>query len=332
MLQSKQAKKIDWLLFFYSVPSRPVNNRMKIWRRLAQAGALPFKGAAYILPYSEEHYEFYQWLVSETVGMGGEAAFVHVGKIETMNNEDIIALFNAQRERDYQGIGNTIRELERMIQSIKKGSSVHNNKKLLEQLDKLLKQFEAVRRIDFFSSKTGAVIKKHVEMLQAEVKGIDRVYTSIRASAIVPKRVSDYQGKMWVTRKRPFVDRMASAWLIRKFIDPAASFEFINEKDIEHLNKDMIAFDIMGGEFTHTGDMCTFEVLARSFNIKDRQVKKIARIVHEIDVKDGKYKNPEARGIEEILTGIRRSVKDDKEALERGMGIFEMLYESKGAV
>ncbi|MDI6728791.1 MAG: chromate resistance protein [Thermodesulfovibrionales bacterium] len=329
MLQTKHSEIHGWLLFFYSVPSKPVSNRMKIWRRLTQAGALPFKGAAYILPHSEEHYEFCQWLVSEAVGMGGEAAFVHVEKIETMHDMELIDLFNRQRERDYQDIEKGFEGLERKIQSIKKGSSIHSNKKLSEQLYKLSKEFEAIRRIDFFSSKAGAVLKKRMETLQAELKGIDRIYAGIRIPAIVPKRIKDYQGKTWVTRKRPFVDRMASAWLIRKFIDPAASFEFIDEKETAHLAKNMVAFDVMGGEFTHIGDMCTFEVFIKSFNLVDRRIKKIAAIVHELDIKDDKFKTPEAKGIEEILAGIRKTSKSDSDALERGMGIFEMLYESK---
>jgi len=129
MLQTKHSEIHGWLLFFYSVPSKPVSNRMKIWRRLTQAGALPFKGAAYILPHSEEHYEFCQWLVSEAVGMGGEAAFVHVEKIETMHDMELIDLFNRQRERDYQDIEKGFEGLERKIQSIKKGSSIHRDRK-----------------------------------------------------------------------------------------------------------------------------------------------------------------------------------------------------------
>lgn len=329
MLRTKPSERQGWLLFFYSVPSRPVSNRMKIWRRLTQAGALPFKGAAYILPHREEHYEFCQWLVLEAERMGGEAAFVHVEKIETMHDREIIDLFNSQRERDYQDIGGMLEGLERKIQSIKKGSNIHGGKKISEQLYKLLKKFEATRTIDFFSSKAGTAIKKRIEALQDELKGIDRVYAGIRSPAIVPKRIEDYQGKTWVTRKRPFVDRMASAWLIRKFIDPVASFEFIDEKEVTHLDKDAVAFDVMGGEFTHIGDMCTFEVLIKSFNLTDRRIKKIATIVHEIDIKDDKFRTPEAKGIEEILAGIRKTSKSDKDALERGMAIFEMLYESK---
>lgn len=327
MLQLKQTGINGWLLFFYSVPSRPVSKRMKIWRRLMQAGALPFKGAAYILPHSEEHYEFCQWLVSEAVGMGGEATFVHVEKIETMHNGEIIDLFNSQRERDYQDIEKGLDGLERRIESFKKGSSIHGSNKLSEQLYKLFKKFESIRRIDFFSSKAGTYLKRRIERLQTELKGIDRSHAGVRVS-IVPRDIKDYQGKTWVTRKRPYVDRMASAWLIRKFIDPLASFDFVAEKEIAHLGKDMVAFDVIGGEFTHTGDMCTFEVLVTSFGLKDKRLKRIAAIVHEIDMKDDKFKTPEAKGIEEILSGIRKTSKGDSDTLKRGMAIFEVLYES----
>lgn len=327
MLQLKQTGIHGWLLFFYSVPSRPVSNRMKIWRRLVQSGALPFKGAAYILPHSEEHYEFCQWLVSEAVGMGGEAAFVHVERIETMQDREIIDLFNKQRERDYQDIEKGLDGLERKIQSIRKGSSMQGNKNLSEQLYRLIKRFESIKRIDFFSSKTGTVLKRRIERLRSELKDIDHAYASSRI-VIVPKDIKNYRGKTWVTRKRPYVDRMASAWLIKKFIDPAASFEFIDEEEVPHLGKDVIAFDIIGGEFAHAGDMCTFEVLVKSFGLKEKKLQRIASIVHEIDMRDDKFKTPEAKGIEEILAGIRKTSKSDSDALERGMVIFEMLYES----
>lgn len=294
-----------------------------------QAGASPFKGAGYILPYSEEHYEFCQWLVSEVVGMGGEAAFVNVKKIETMYDREIIDLFNKQREHDYKDIEKGLEGLERKIQSIKKGSRIQGNKKIIEQFYKLLKKFESINKKDFFSSKKGTILKKRLETLQAELKDIDRTYSGVREPEVITKHIKNYQGKTWVTRRMPFVDRMASAWLIKRFIDPEASFMFIDEKEVAHLTKNMVAFDIMGGEFTHIGDMCTFEVLMKSFNITDRRIKKIAAIVHAIDMKDEKFKPQEAKGIEEILIGIRKSSKTDLEALEKGIGLFDMLYEAK---
>jgi hypothetical protein len=141
--------------------------------------------------------------------------------------------------------------------------------------------------------------------------------------------LNDYQGKVWVTRKNPFVDRMASAWLIKRFIDPKASFAFIDERDIASLDNTSVAYDVRGAAFTHVGDLCTFEVLVKSFGIKDKAVKRIAEIVHDLDVKDNKYHKPETAGVEDILAGIRKTAKNDTDGLERGMAVFEMLYQSE---
>ncbi|MCL4474895.1 MAG: chromate resistance protein, partial [Nitrospirae bacterium] len=146
---------------------------------------------------------------------------------------------------------------------------------------------------------------------------------------ISTKSVTAYQGKIWVTRKKPFIDRMASAWLIKRFIDKSASFDFIDEKDAVAVGRDAIVFDLSDGEFTHKGDLCTFEVLLRSFSLKDKTLRKLGELVHVLDIKDEKYRIPEARGVEEILTGIRKRAVDDRDALEKGMTVFEMLYASK---
>ncbi len=322
-------KNSGWLIFFYSTPSKPVSSRVKVWRRLLKAGALPFKGAVYILPYSNEHYEFFQWLVSEVASLGGESAFVKAERIDSINDNDIISLFNQARERDYLVIERHIDALQRKIENIKKGGVDENRKKLLEDLYKCEEEFEVIKRIDFFSSTKGRDLQKRLKSLRLEIKNLSKPVMEIDTHAIRRRRIEDYQGKLWLTRKNPFVDRMASAWLIRKFIDKDAKFCFIDEKEKYRIDKDSILFDAKGGEFTHFGDMCTFEVLLKSFNIKDKSLKKIAEIVHEIDLKDEKYNNPETRGIEDILIGIRKTSKNDSDALERGIAIFEMLYASK---
>ena len=302
---------------------------MKIWRRLSKAGAVHLKGAVYILPDNEDNYELCQWLVSEIASMGGGGDFVMVEKIETIKNEDIIGLFNRQREQDYTNIKKGLEELERKINSIKKGGLREDDKALYGQLKKYSKEFEEIHKIDFFSSKAGIDLKKEIKAAEEEAKRLIGV-KFIKAEVLLPvKNIKDYQRKIWVTRKKPFVDRMASAWLIKRFIDKKAVFRFINEGETGDIDKKAVAFDIKDGEFTHRGDMCTFEVIIKVFNLKDKAVKKIAEIVHEIDIKDGKYENPEARGIEDILVGLRKSVKGDSEALEKGMALFEMLYASK---
>ena len=127
----------------------------------------------------------------------------------------------------------------------------------------------------------------------------------------------------------PFVDRMASAWLIKKFIDSYAKFQFIDERETAKVEAETVTFDIKEGEFTHIGDMCTFEVIVKSFGVKDRIVRKIAELVHELDMKDDKFHSNEAAGIEDVLTGIRKTGKGDTDILERGIAVFEMLYASK---
>lgn len=317
----------DWLLFFYSVPSKPVNARMKIWRRLVKAGAIQLKGAVYILPYTDENFELFQWLVSEVTSMKGEAAFVRVENIETMKSSEIVSLFDQQREKDYNIIEKTIEELERKISSIRKGGA-QNNKRLLEQFNRHLKEFEDIRKVDFFESKTGTALKKEIENLQSVIKGLSG--TAIKQTlAIVSRSIENYQNRTWVTRVKPFVDRMASAWLIKKFIDKKAIFKFMDEKEMASLADRIVTFDVREGEFTHIGDICTFEALIKAFSLRDKTLKRIAEIVHELDIKDEKYKNPEAKGVEEILIGLRKSSKNDTELLDKGMNVFEMLYVSK---
>ena len=144
---------------------------------------------------------------------------------------------------------------------------------------------------------------------------------------LIENRRADFTGKIWVTRKRPFVDRMACAWLIRRFIDPKATFSFREEPEIAGINSTQeISFDVRGGVFTHLDDMCTFEVLLCSFAVEDRAVHIIGRIVHDIDMKDNKFQTPEGPGLEIILKGFRQQTLSDIETLEQGISVFEALY------
>jgi len=318
----------EWLLIFYSVPSHPVSNRMKIWRKLAKTGAVQLKGAVYILPSTEEHEELLQWLIGEVKAMGGDGAFVRTAEIMTMTDADISRLFTLQADKEYGRLEKTLEVLERKIQSIRKGTTSEEGDRLAVESAKLSKEFEEINKRDHFSSPQGQTMKKRVQGLEAALRDAGKK-SAADAAVVTARRVRDYQGKRWATRKHPFVDRMASAWLIRRFIDPKASFLFIDERNLASLDPKAISFDMRGATFTHAGDLCTFEVLVKSFGIKDKTVKKIAEIVHDLDVKDEKYGKPEASGVEDILAGIRKTAKSDMDGLERGMAAFEMLYQSK---
>lgn len=329
--KNAEAKAKGWLLFFYTVPSKPVSNRMKIWRKLIKAGAIQLKGAVYILPFSDDNYELFQWLVTEVAEMRGEGAFARIRHIETISDSEIISLFNQQRTNDYRNIEKALDDLERRVGGIRQGGRAQDMKGFSGQFARISKDFEDARKIDFFSSKDGEALNVRIRRCSADLKKVSGTETK-KASrlTISPRAVDAYQGKVWVTRKKPFVDRMASAWLIKRFIDKNASFDFIGENNIDAAGRHSIIFDMRGGEFTHTGDLCTFEVLVRSFGLKDKKLKKMAEIVHDLDTRDDKYKSAEASGLEVILAGIRRTAKDDRDALEKGIQVFEMLYMSGG--
>ncbi len=318
----------EWLLIFYSLPAHPVSGRMKIWRRLAKAGAVQLKGAVYILPANDEHQELCQWIIGEVKSLGGDGSFVRTSRIETLKEAEVRSLFNAQRDAEYRELDKVLDDMDRKVQSARKGAVGGIRDSVTGPLAAFRKTYDEIRNRDFFTTLSGKATAKRIQSLETMLKGLEEPNSS-KPAPLARKDPKAYRRKVWVTRKRPFIDRMASAWLIRRFVDPAATFRFIDEKDADGLLPAEIAFDLQGGEFTHHGELCTFEVLVRSFGIKDKAVRKIAEIVHDLDVKDDRYGNSAGSGIEEILTGIRKTVKEDADMLEKGMAVFEMIYQSR---
>jgi hypothetical protein len=328
MARKNYPDTLSWLLFFYSVPSKPVSKRMKIWRKLMQSGALHLKGSVYVLPHSDEHEEMFSWLTAEVAGMGGEAAFVKTSRIETMRSEEIIALFEADRARAYEQAGKQLHTLEQKVGSARKGGKALASEQLLTEFRKIEKAFTDIRAVDFFNSEQGRSYAERLRTLSANLDAASHGTSVAKSADVALRNPADYRNRIWVTRSRPFVDRMASAWLIQRFIDPKARFAFLDDESKAAPARGVL-FDVGGGTFTHQGDLCTFEVLIRAFALKQRPLRRIGEIVHELDVKDGRYNVPEARGIEELLTGIRKTATTDAEALDKGMAVFEMLYASR---
>jgi hypothetical protein len=301
---------------------------MKIWRKLSRIGAVPFKGSGYLLPDNEENYEYFQWLVSEVISLGGEAAFVRAEKIESMEDGELVELFNQHRERDYQQVEEEVEAQERSVNNSFRGQTDPNHHKAMVEVNRLMKEWERIRRIDFFSSGKGASLGRRLEVLKDSMINLSGRGDKKAGGKLTPQEPKDFQQKVWITRKNPYVDRMASAWLIRRFIDPKAVFSFSDENEIIQ-SKETIPFDMKSGGFTHQQDLCTFEVLIKVFGLKGKGLKKIAEIVHAIDLNDEKFPAPEAKGVEEILKGIRKTGRDDLEILEKGIMLFEALYASK---
>lgn len=321
-------KDFNWLIFFSSLPSRPVSKRMKVWRKLMQEGALHFKGTVYLLPYSPEREEMLVGLVAEIASMGGDAAFVKAPQVETMDNAAIVRLFNADRSRAYEQAGKNLHAFEQRLGSLQKGSGTVTPEQLLTEFRKIEKIFHDIATVDFFNSEAGSAYARRLRALGEELDAASHGKTPAASSAIEAKDPATFRNRVWTTRSKPFGDRMASAWLIRRFVDPQARFAFVPDAHAKP-PAGSVLFDMHGGDFTHQGDLCTFEVLVKSFALKQRPLKKMAELVHELDIKDGRYKAPEASGVEELLTGIRKTAKNDMDALEKGMAVFEMLYAGK---
>ncbi len=299
---------------FYSMPSKPERNRLRIYRRLQKEGTLSLKDGVHILPFSDDRYEFFQWLSQEIKSLGGEMQFVTIEKIEMMENSAVIALFHKQAESSYNDIEERIRTFRMDL------TQEHEAR---QNLKKIIRDFDALYTIDFFHSHKGETLRKAIQTVHNKLESAFKP-TSVSEPIFLFCNIADFQGKQWQTRPHPFVDRMASAWLIRKCIDPKAEFIFANT--IDTLDTHVVSYDMNEATFTHIGDLCTFEVLLKSFSIQDNILDSIAKIIHNLDLNDDKYITPEAEGIKLILTAIRAHGIDDHDILAKSFEIFEYLY------
>ncbi|HEX5711470.1 MAG TPA: chromate resistance protein ChrB domain-containing protein [Sulfuricurvum sp.] len=300
-----------WILMFYSMPSKPERNRLRIYRRLQKEGTLSLKDGVHLLPYSDDRYELFQWLAQEIKTLDGEMHFVTIEKIEGLENSDIVALFKKQAENSYAQIEERI-----ALFSLDKDKE-HESRSIFK---KIIRDFESLYTIDFFHSFKGERLKQSIQAIQSSFE------TIIKKSLVSQCNRADFQKKIWQTRPKPFVDRMASAWLIRTFIDPEAQFVFAPM--IDETKKNVITYDMDRATFTHIGDLCTFEVLVQVFSIEDTKVHYMAKIIHNLDLNDEKYLTPEADGIKLILSAIRSNGVDDIDILKKSDEIFDYLYQT----
>lgn len=298
-----------WLLLLYGLPTKKGSARVNLWRQLKKCGALSLKTSAYLLPDKPEHYERLQWLAQQVRDGGGEATIIHVTEIEGLKDEDIIRQFNEARATDYSALIPMLTEL------------IARNRKRLDEpftadLEKMTRQFEEIRKIDFFDCPRA----QDAQMLLKRAAGL----RSPKAKASLPLAAKRFAGRTWLTRPRPEIDRVGSAWLIRTFIDPKAQFIFSTEP-AKH--PDAIPYDMFEVEFSHHGEDCTFETLVKRFGIMDKVILKIAEMVHDADLEDGKFQTTECAGIDLVLKGWAKSGLTDEELLKRGGECFEALYQ-----
>jgi hypothetical protein len=308
-----------WLLLMPQIPSKPGYLRVKVWRRLQALGAVAIKNSVYVLPNTDEAREDFEWMRREIVKDGGEATLCEARMIEGLRDEEVQASFHAARDADYAEIAEAARTLARQLP---RGVIADDRRAQLEvEIARLRRRFTDASAIDFF----GAPRREGTAGLVSGLEARLRPATAATATARSESR-EDLRGRVWVTRKGVHVDRIASAWLIRRFIDPDARFEFVPAKGYKPAARE-VRFDMFEAEFTHEGDRCTLEVLIARLALDDRALVPIAEIVHDIDLKDAKFDRPETPGIDRLIAGIALASDDDEARLAQGSAVFDALYE-----
>lgn len=296
-----------WLLLTFTLPTKRASQRVEIWRKLQRYGTVPLGNSGYLLPNNPSNEERFQWLATAIRKYGGDASVVHVESIDNLSRPQLIGRFAEARAREYQEL---IRELHEF-------SSTRVEGKGAGRLSRLRNRFREIVEVDFFESP----LQKRVQELLEQATRSNAAKSGSAAAKIDPKK---YKGRVWVTRPRPGVDRCASAWLIRNFIDAKARFAFAPE---DRVLSGTVPYDMFHEEgFGHRGDDCTFETLTKQFHVRDPLVGVIGQIIHDADLLDDRFGRKEGYGVDEILKGWARQGIPDQELLERGMQLIEGLY------
>jgi hypothetical protein len=291
------AEDRGWLLLIHQIPPKPAYLRAKIGRRLQQIGAVPVKNSVYVLPAGASSHEDFQWVSGEIVQGGGEATVCRAQFVDGLTDETVRRMFNSARDEDYR----------RLVQDADGG----------QDLERLRQRLAEIREIDFFGARGRGAAETALRRLAGKPStGPEKSIASLGA----------VRGKTWVTRQGIHVDRIASAWLIRGFIDPRARFKFVPGRTCDP-KKGTFRFDMADGEFTHEGEDCSFETLLNRFGLREPALRRIAEIVHDIDLKDRKFRCEEAPGVDRLIAGICMAEKTDEERLRRGSSVFDALFE-----
>jgi hypothetical protein len=289
-----------WLLLSFNLPSKHASARVEIWRKLRKFGALPLRTCGYLLPNNPEHQERFEWLAAIIRKYKGEATIAQVSSFDDLPHERLAQMFLAARNKDYQQLINVLKR---------------QRKPKPGQLLGLRRRLQEIAAIDFFQSPLRGRLES---MMSAAEKG------PATPSAAGNRSKREFLNRTWITRPRPGIDRVSSAWLIQRFIDSNARFVF--GADPQQV-PNSIPFDMFVADgFGHRGDDCTFETLCKEFSIKDPKVRSIAQIIHDADLGDEKFGRSEGVGLDRVLNGWARQQISDQELLHRGIELIEGLY------
>lgn len=311
-----------WLLLIHQLPAKPAYLRVKVWRRLQALGAVTVKNSVYALPAGEQTREDLEWLLKEVVEAGGEALICEARLIGGLSDPEVRAMFDAAREADYDALAKETRDLGEALAGDADAAARADAR---AKLARLKAEAARIAGIDFFGADgretvDGLLARLEASLQENETQGPPRQGTWDAAGGVGPLR-----GRVWVTRAGVYVDRIASAWFIRRFIDPEAGFKFVPAKGYAP-EPGELRFDMFEAEFTHEGDRCTFEVLLARAGPSDPALAAIGEIVHDIDLKDAKFGREETGGVRALVAGLCAATDDDGERIARGAAVFDDLY------
>jgi hypothetical protein len=300
-----------WLLLIHQIPAEPAYLRVKTSRRLKALGALALKSSVYVLPNGPATREDFEWLRREIKDGGGEATLVAGQFLQGTSDRELIEQFRTERNEEYG----------ELVDAMTQASATAGSQGLSE-LGRFRQRLDRIRDRDHFQAQERAAAEQAMRALEEQTRG-ERGREQGKERAAMESRP---RGATWVTRRDVYVDRMASAWLIRRFIDPKANFKFVRSDGYQP-EPGELRFDMYEGELTHEGDRCTFETLVQRFRLDEPGLAPIAEIVHEMDCKDEKYARPEASGIASVLSGIASAHPNDRDRLTAAATVFDGLFE-----
>ena len=303
-----------WVVFSYSLPSKAQSSpRVALWRRLRRLGAVSPAGGIYVLPAREECLEAFQWLAEEVQHAKGEALVMRVEQFDGLSDADLMERFRRARAEDYTALEAQAAELEAQLRA---ELTREERSRLRDMIERLRRQHAEVARIDFFDAPEGGQLASRLGRMAQTLSAGEG-----SAVPVTPAALESYRDVRWVTRPRPHVDRLACIWLIRRFINPSAVIRYATTPE-----PDEVAFDMREGAFGHRGNFCTFETMVRAFGLEDQVLQAMGEVIHEIDLRDGRYGHPETAGIDAVLKGWLLAGFTDAELEAHGVALFEGLY------
>ena len=316
----------EWVLLIHQLPPQPTNLRVRIWRKLQKLGAVAIKNSVYVLPATEKSHEDFQWLKQEIESAGGESSVFKAASIEGSTDEEIVSAFRKARDDEFAAVAAEFDGLTGAIREQSRGKHLSAGRLATHEseLDRLHGELERIAGNDFFAAAGRAAAFAAYARCQKELRtaqGPKAIASEAQGGKL---DVAKYQGRRWVTRRNLHIDRLASAWLIKQFIDKRPRFYFVAEGETI---EGAIPFDMFGAEFTHRGEDCTFETMLKRFALgENKGLREIAEIVHDIDLKDDKFHRLEAVGLNAIIDGLSKVLRDDRKLLQQTGVVFDGLH------